>query len=160
MIKLKDLLLEKVSGEYVSSGLSVELDLMIQKWADEDIKYTAADIDWRKSSGMSWLTRDLWLKRYNYNDVKKFEKKSMKEIYKYLKREGIKLNNPFVKLHSKMLHSKVFSKGGIFDKQLTNKAAGSPNERVRWNNVSLIIKYTHEEVSDFLENVLVMGKDK
>ena len=82
----------------------------------------------------------------------------MKEIYKYLKREGIKLNNPFVKLHSKMLHSKVFSKGGIFDKQLTNNAAGASSERVRWHNVSLIIKYTHEEVSDFLENILVMGR--
>ena len=57
-----------------------------------------------------------------------------------------------------MLHSKVFSKGGIFDKQLTNKAAGSGSERVRWKNVAIIIKYTHEEVSDFLENILVMGR--
>ena len=159
MIKLKDLLLEKVSGEYVSSGLSVELDLMIQKWADEDIEYTDIYKDIHTHWGADKLdARKNWKKRYNYNDVKKFEKKFMKEIYKYLKREGIKLNNPFVKLHSKMLHSKVFSKGGIFDKQLTNNAAGASSERVRWHNVSLIIKYTHEEVSDFLENILVMGR--
>ena len=125
MIKLKDLLLEKVSGEYVSSGLSVELDLMIQKWADEDIKYTDTSMDMARGN---LDARKNWKKRYNYNDVKKFEKKFMKEIYKYLKREGIKLNNPFVKLHSKMLHSKVFSKGGIFDKQLTNNAAGASSE--------------------------------
>jgi hypothetical protein len=153
MIKLKDLLFE---GKYKIAGkLGIKLMMMLQKWVEYDIKYTNPGVDITDDEVTSYNN---WLKRYNYNDVKKFEKKFMKEIYKHLKKEGIKPNNPFVKLHSKMLHSKVFSKGGIIDKQLNHKNAGSAWEDVRWSNVKIIQDKMNAEVKEFYDTIIVMGK--
>ena len=164
MIKLKDLLSEELK---LASQLGVKLTMMIQDFIVQDIEYTQQNLDVGQEKVRDpfghWAIREKnsyeeWNKRYNYNDVKKFEKKYMKEIYKHLKKEGIKPNNPFVKLHSKILHSKVFSKSGIINKQLTNKAAGSPYEDNRWKNLKIIQDKMFEEVKDFYDNIIVLGK--
>ena len=145
MIKLKDLLIENDNSKIKQIILSSTN--VLRYWIVNELDYTNV------YSAIAW--RD----EYDYREVQKFEKKMMKLVYKLLKQKfGIDKNNIFVKLHDKILRNKIFSKGGYIDKQLTFKAAGSAFEHVRNTNIKLIKDYWIEELTDFLESVIVMGK--